>query len=54
MYDRRGGLGRTPSDGFMRLQALAFARISHFGIQEANTELVLRVEEGTFNGSSFV
>ena len=31
------GWTRTPSDGFMRLQALAFARISHFGIQEANT-----------------
>ena len=39
------GWTRTPSDGFMRLQALAFARISHFGIQEANMELVLQTHD---------
>ena len=35
------GWTRTPADGFMRGGALAAARISHFGITEANTDLVL-------------
>lgn len=33
------GWTRTPSDGFMRLGALAFARITHFGMPKANMEL---------------
>ena len=37
------GWTRTPSDGFMRLGALAFARITHFGIPQANEEFVLKV-----------
>ncbi|MGH9946090.1 MAG: hypothetical protein ACRD6X_02715 [Pyrinomonadaceae bacterium] len=36
------GWTRTPNDGFMRLGALAFARITHFGIPKANVELMLR------------
>lgn len=36
------GWTRTPSDGFMRLGALAFARISHFGMPKANAELMLQ------------
>lgn len=35
------GWTRTPSDGFMRGGALAAARIRHFGISEANEELIL-------------
>lgn len=35
------GWTRTPSDGFMRLGALAFARITHFGVAKANMELAL-------------
>ena len=35
------GWTRTPTDGFMRLGALAFARITHFGIPHANAEFVL-------------
>jgi hypothetical protein len=35
------GWTRTPKDGFMRGGALAFARISHFGMPESNTRLML-------------
>lgn len=35
------GWTRTPKDGFMRGGALAFARITHFGIPKANTDLML-------------
>jgi hypothetical protein len=35
------GWTRTPSDGFMRLGALAFARITHFGLPHENAEFVL-------------
>jgi hypothetical protein len=40
------GWTRTPSDGFMRLGALAFARITHFGIPNANEEFVLKSSGG--------
>lgn len=36
------GWTRAPSDGFMRLGGLAFARITHFGMPEKNTELILK------------
>jgi len=36
------GWTRTPSDGFMRLGALVFARITHFGMPEKNVELALK------------
>jgi len=36
------GWTRTPSDGFMRLGALAFARLTHFGMPEANAEFMLK------------
>lgn len=39
------GWTRTPTDGFMRGNALAAARITHFGIARANEELVLLREE---------
>lgn len=35
------GWTRTPGDGFMRGGALAFARISHFGMPRSNTDLML-------------
>lgn len=35
------GWTRTPADGFMRGGALAYARITHFGIAKHNAELVL-------------
>jgi hypothetical protein len=35
------GWTRTPADGFMRGNALAVARITHFGIAKANAELHL-------------
>lgn len=35
------GWTRTPSHGFMRGGALAAARISHFGMPKANSDLVL-------------
>ena len=35
------GWTRTPNDGFMRGNALAAAKISHFGITKANAELHL-------------
>jgi len=35
------GWTRTPADGFMRGGALALARITHFGIEQANAELHL-------------
>lgn len=35
------GWTRTPKDGFMRGNALAVARITHFGISKANAELHL-------------
>jgi hypothetical protein len=41
------GWTRTPSDGFMRLGALAFARITHFGISKANEEFVLKSTGGS-------
>jgi len=36
------GWTRTPTDGFMRLGALAFSRITHLGIPRANAELILK------------
>jgi len=39
------GWTRAPSDGFMRLGGLAFARITHFGMPEKNIELVLKPSE---------
>ncbi len=40
------GWTRTPADGFMRNNALAAARISHFGMSKRNAELILlRVNE---------
>jgi hypothetical protein len=38
------GWTRTPSDGFMRLGALAFARITHMGIPHENAEFILQTE----------
>ena len=35
------GWTRTPNDGFMRGGALAAARISHFGMKQQNSELIL-------------
>jgi hypothetical protein len=35
------GWTRTPSDGFMRGNALAFGKISHFGMSKKNAELHL-------------
>lgn len=35
------GWTRTPSDGFMRGGALAFARITHFGMKWENAEMIL-------------
>lgn len=35
------GWTRTPTDGFMRGGALAFARITHFGMPKSNTRLML-------------
>jgi hypothetical protein len=35
------GWTRTPSDGFMRGNALAFGKISHFGMSKKNSELHL-------------
>ncbi|MCU0239350.1 MAG: hypothetical protein MUC29_07900 [Pyrinomonadaceae bacterium] len=35
------GWTRTPTDGFMRRQALAFGKIRHFGISKQNAELIL-------------
>jgi sugar phosphate isomerase/epimerase len=43
------GWTRTPRDGFMRGQALAAARITHFGIKQAETELSLRHTDGLPN-----
>lgn len=40
------GWTRTPADGFMRNNALAAARISHFGMAKQNADLILlRVDE---------
>ena len=39
------GWTRTPRDGFMRMGALAFARITHFGIPSANAEFILKSTE---------
>lgn len=36
------GWTRTPADGFMRGGALAFARISHFGLPRASAGLLLQ------------
>lgn len=41
------GWTRTPADGFMRGGALAYARISHFGMAKQNAELVLLQSEAT-------
>ena len=41
------GWTRTPSDGIMRGGALAFARVSHFGMPKMTTELKLVSEEPT-------
>lgn len=38
------GWTRTPSDGIMRGGALAFARVSHFGMPKAGAELMLVTE----------
>ena len=35
------GWTRTPADGFMRHNAFAHAKISHFGLSKANIELIL-------------
>lgn len=35
------GWTRTPADGFMRRNALAFAQILHFGMQKKNSKLIL-------------
>lgn len=35
------GWTRTPTDGFMRGGALAAARVTHFGISQANEDLIL-------------
>ena len=40
------GWTRTPTDGFMRLGALAFARITHFGMPTANEEFLLKSTGG--------
>ena len=37
------GWTRTPKDGFMRNHALAFGRISHFGMSKQNAELLLLI-----------
>ncbi|MBK7932386.1 MAG: hypothetical protein IPK01_02595 [Acidobacteria bacterium] len=39
------GWTRTPADGIMRGGALAFARVSHFGMPKKTTELKLVAEE---------
>lgn len=42
------GWTRAPGDGFMRGNALAVARVTHFGISKANAELhLLRFEDRT-------
>ena len=40
------GWTRTPTDGFMRGGALAFARITHLGMAKQNAELVLQNSNG--------
>lgn len=40
------GWTRTPADGFMRGGALAFARITHFGMAKQNAELMLLQSDG--------
>ncbi len=39
------GWTRTPNDGFMRGNALAAARISHFGLPKSNAELALLLQK---------
>ena len=39
------GWTRTPTDGFMRGNALAAARISHFGLPKSNAELALLLQK---------
>ena len=41
------GWTRTPTDGFMRLGALAFARITHLGMPWANAEFILKSDGKT-------
>lgn len=41
------GWTRTPSDGIMRGGALAFARVSHFGMPKMTTELKLVADDPT-------
>ncbi len=43
--DVEAGWTRTPKDGFMRGNALAFAKISHFGMVKNNHELHLKKSE---------
>lgn len=43
------GWTRTPNDGFMRNNALAAARISHFGMAKQNTELILLKNDNVLN-----
>ena len=42
------GWTRTPADGFMRNNALAAARLSHFGMSKANQDLILLKAEEDF------
>ena len=39
------GWTRTPADGFMRMGALAAARVSHFGIAKENEDIILLKNE---------
>ena len=41
------GWTRSPGDGFMRGGAMAVARISHFGMKEAGSDLILIRHDGT-------
>ena len=41
------GWTRTPSDGIMRGGALAFARLSHFGMPKSGAELILMAGKPT-------
>lgn len=48
------GWTRTPSDGFMRGGALAFARISHFGMPKKNMDIGLYRMGGTVDWAVIV
>lgn len=43
------GWTRTPNDGFMRNNALAAARISHFGMAKQNVEMILLKNQDVLN-----